>query len=108
MRVSASFWEDLGAVFPLLDVLGALTAFSMSVRDIEKAVKAPKTSNKAKSAPRASQKDADTRILESDLSRILGMGVVIDHDPNAGGGKLSIKYKDLSQLDDLLRLLNTT
>lgn len=79
----------------------------MSVRDVEKAAKAPA---KGKSTPKQrqkSQKDADTRILEDDLSRILGMGVVIDHDAAAGGGKLSIKYKDLSQLDDLLRLLNT-
>lgn len=78
----------------------------MSVREVEKAAKSPsKPKKKARSG--APEKDADTRILESDLSRILGMGVVIDHDTDAGGGKLSIKYKDLSQLDDLLRLLNT-
>lgn len=79
----------------------------MSVRDIEKAAKEPKKSGKNKASRASSEKDADTRILESDLSRILGMGVVIDHDTDAGGGKLSIKYNDLSQLDDLLRLLNT-
>lgn len=79
----------------------------LSVREVEKAAKSPKQ-GKPKSATRQKpEKDADTRILESDLSRILGMGVVIDHDTDAGGGKLSIKYKDLGQLDDLLRLLNT-
>lgn len=79
----------------------------LSVRDVEKAAKtAPKgPSSKPKSGKKT--KDADTRILEDDLSRILGMGVVIDHDTDAGGGKMSIKYKDLQQLDDLLRLLNT-
>jgi ParB family chromosome partitioning protein len=35
------------------------------------------------------------------------MGVVIDHDATSGGGKLTIKYKDLGQLDDLMRLLNS-
>ncbi|GAB5447206.1 ParB/RepB/Spo0J family partition protein [Gymnodinialimonas sp.] len=80
----------------------------LSVREVEKAAKTPAKSSKKTSRGKAPQKDADTRILESDLSRILGMGVVIDHDTDAGGGKLSIKYKDLSQLDDLLRLLNTT
>lgn len=80
----------------------------MSVREVEKATKAPNRSKKKKSRSTTTQKDADTRILESDLSRLLGMGVVIDHDTEAGGGKLSIRYKDLSQLDDLLRLLNTT
>ncbi|MBY4894274.1 ParB/RepB/Spo0J family partition protein [Rhodobacteraceae bacterium N5(2021)] len=79
----------------------------MSVREVEKAAKSLGELRKKKPRHAASEKDADTRILESDLSRILGMGVVIDHDANAGGGKLSIKYKDLSQLDDLLRLLNT-
>lgn len=80
----------------------------MSVRDVENAAKAQKNAGKSRPKRGKAQKDADTRILEGDLSRILGMGVVIDHDPDAGGGKLSIKYKDLSQLDDLLRLLNTT
>lgn len=77
----------------------------LSVRDVEKAAKLGSKPKKPKT--QSSAKDADTRILESDLSRILGMSVVIDHDTDAGGGKLSIKYKDLSQLDDLLRLLNT-
>lgn len=79
----------------------------LSVRDVEKAAKSPKQKVTKSGTRRKAEKDADTRILEGDLSRILGMGVVIDHDTDAGGGKLSIKYKDLAQLDDLLRLLNT-
>lgn len=79
----------------------------LSVRDVEKAAKSPKQKEAKPGTRRKAEKDADTRILEGDLSRILGMGVVIDHDTDAGGGKLSIKYKDLAQLDDLLRLLNT-
>lgn len=78
----------------------------LSVRDVEKAAKTKPTSRPT--ASRRPEKDADTRMLESDLSAALGMGVVIDHDTEAGGGKLSIKYKDLGQLDDLMRLLNTT
>lgn len=80
---------------------------NLSVREVEKAAKSSKLTKSTARKPKLSEKDADTLILESDLSRILGMGVVIDHDTAAGGGKLSIKYKDLSQLDDLLRLLNT-
>ncbi|WP_224816658.1 ParB/RepB/Spo0J family partition protein [Hasllibacter sp. MH4015] len=79
---------------------------SLSVRDVEQAAKSgPSTSRKGNR--RAASKDADTKMLESDLSAALGMLVVIDHDTDAGGGKLSIRYKDLSQLDDLMRLLNT-
>lgn len=80
----------------------------MSVREVEKVAKSAGTSQKSQPRRSTPQKDADTRVLESDLSRVLGMGVVIDHDSDGGGGKLSIKYKDLNQLDDLLRLLNTT
>lgn len=77
----------------------------LSVREVEKAAKAAQPNTRRKSA--GPKKDADTRSLESNLSAALGMGVVIDHDVT-GGGKLSIKYKDLDQLDDLMRLLNTT
>lgn len=54
----------------------------------------------------SSQKDADTRVLEEDLSANLGMGVVIDH--RAGGeGRLTIQYKTLDQLDQLCQLLSS-
>lgn len=78
----------------------------LSVRDVEKAAKAIPTSVNARTKSAGQKKDADTRSLESNLSAALGMGVVIDH-ASGGGGKLSIKYKDLEQLDDLMRLLNT-
>lgn len=79
----------------------------MSVRAVEREAKSPKKDGPGKQKTKTTTKDADTRILEADLSRILGMGVVINHDTDAGGGIMSIKYKDLAQLDDLMRLLNT-
>lgn len=49
-------------------------------------------------------RDADTRALEQDLSAALGMSVVIDH--RAGGdGRLTIRYRNLDDLDALCRLL---
>ena len=54
--------------------------------------------------PRAPTKDADTRVLESDLSAALGAKVSIAHKPD-GSGALSIKYKTLDDLDGLCRLL---
>lgn len=80
----------------------------LSVRQVEALAKAERGSGTTTKRGPGNQKDADTRMLESDLSAALGMGVVIDHDPQGGGGKLSIIYKDLGQLDDLMRLLNTT
>ncbi len=51
-----------------------------------------------------SGKDADTRALEKRLSDALGLDVSIDH--RGKGGTLHIKYKDLDQLDTVLKKLN--
>ncbi len=48
-------------------------------------------------------KDPDTIALERRLSDTLGLEVVVDH--RGEGGTLSIKYKDLDQLDGVLRKL---
>ncbi|MEN9010819.1 MAG: chromosome partitioning protein ParB, partial [Yoonia sp.] len=51
-------------------------------------------------------KDADTIQIEGELSANLGMKVSIDHKEGSEGGKISIIYRDLEQLDDLLRALS--
>jgi ParB family chromosome partitioning protein len=51
-----------------------------------------------------SGKDADTRALEKRLSDALGLEVTVDH--RGEGGTLHIKYKDLDQLDTVLKKLN--
>ena len=51
----------------------------------------------------AATKDADTRALERRLSDALGLEVKVDH--RGDGGTLHIKYKDLDQLDAVLRKL---
>lgn len=57
-------------------------------------------------ARRSGEKEADTRVLEDDLSASLGMSVSIDH--RAGGeGVLSIKYKTIEQLDQLCQILSS-
>jgi len=73
----------------------------LSVRETE-ALMREGESPRRKPAPTA-EKDADTRVLESDLSAQLNMRVAIAH---AGtGGTLTIAYKDLEQLDRLCQLL---
>lgn len=75
-----------------------------SVRELEKQAKP--TRSKAPRRPTAgARKDADTAALERDLSAAIGMPVSIEYDPNSGEGKISIKYKDLQALDDIIRLL---
>ena len=79
-------------------------ARGLSVRETERLAKSVGT--KARTAPtrRRTEKDADTRVLEQDLSANLGMGVVIDHQ-GQDGGRVTISYKTLDQLDELCQLL---
>lgn len=49
-------------------------------------------------------KDADTRALESDLSAHLKMRVRIEH-AGQDGGRVTVTYRDLDQLDRLCQLL---
>jgi ParB family chromosome partitioning protein len=48
-------------------------------------------------------KDADTRALEKRVSDALGLEVTVDH--RGESGTLHIKYRDLDQLDTVLRKL---
>lgn len=76
-----------------------------SVREVEtqaKRASAPRSPVRRRAGP---TKDADTAALESDLSAAIGMQVSIDYDPASGEGRLTIRYKDLQALDDLVRLL---
>ena len=78
-----------------------IVAGGLSVREAEKLTSSPKTS-KPKTAP---TKDADTAELEANLAATLKMGVSIDHDGESGGGRVTIRYKDLEQFDDLIQKL---
>ena len=55
--------------------------------------------------PRPAEKDADTRALEGDLSAALGMKVTLAHEPGGEGGRLTIQYASLDQLDRLCQAL---
>ena len=72
----------------------------LSVRDTEALVRAAGQPR----LPRIrAQKDADTRALEGDLSAHLKMRVSID--ASGQGGKVTISYRDLDQLDELVEIL---
>jgi len=51
------------------------------------------------------QKDADTRVLEGDLSAAIGMAVSIEHRADGSGGELRIRYRSLDELDRLCQQL---
>ena len=82
----------------------------LSVRAVEALVKKELASDgeniftKEKAAP-VTEKDADTKALEGDLSANLGMKVSIDHKPGQESGQLTLQYRSMDQLDELCRLL---
>jgi len=78
----------------------AIVAGNMSVRQAEKKAAEPKAPPK-----QMGPKDADTKALEASLSNSLGMSVEIEHKGERG--VLKIHYKNLEQLDEIMRRLNT-
>jgi ParB family chromosome partitioning protein len=91
-----------------VDLARQIVARGLSVREVENFVKTKSyEKGSADVAPKAA-KDADTRALEADLSAALGLSVTIDHDAVKARGKITIVYKDLEQLDDVIRVLNAS
>jgi ParB family chromosome partitioning protein len=74
----------------------------LNVRQTEKLAQ---QSREPKAPPAAlAGKDADTLALERDLSQMLGLKVTIEF--RGGGGAVTIKYKTLEQLDDVVQRLS--
>ena len=79
----------------------------LSVREVEKLVKtAGLPLVTGKSHKKEMTKDPDTMQIEQELGSLLGMGVSIEHKTGDEGGRLVLKYRNLAQLDDLLRALS--
>ena len=82
----------------------------MSVRQLEEEMReegarqAREVRREFRGPIKPSGKDADTRALERRLSDALGLEVTVDQ--RGEGGTLHIKYKDLDQLDAVLRKLD--
>jgi ParB family chromosome partitioning protein len=76
----------------------------LSVRETEQLVRDQGASPVARAPRREPAKDADTRSLEADLGAQLKMRVRIDQ-AGQDGGRVTITYRDLDQLDRLCQLL---
>jgi ParB family transcriptional regulator, chromosome partitioning protein len=74
----------------------------LSVRTVERLAKRPPAT--AALAESMAEKDADTRAVEQTLSATLGLTVQIER--RGPGGKVTIRYQSLEQLDDVLRRLS--
>lgn len=80
----------------------------LSVRATESLVKRQLPNGEAAKKPKprdTSEKDADTKALEGDLSAALGMKVFLNHKPGQEAGQMTLSYSSLDELDTLCRLL---
>ncbi|PWE33571.1 chromosome partitioning protein ParB [Maritimibacter sp. 55A14] len=82
-----------------------IVAKGLSVREVERLVKAPKPGAGPKPRAAAPEKDADTRALEQDLAANTGLRVTIDHKPGGESGQVVIRYGTLEELDALCQAL---
>jgi len=80
-----------------------IIARDLNVRQVEALVRESggKSGSPDKKPP--PKKEADTIAMEKRASDALGMSVTIDH--RANGGAVSIKYRDLDQLNDIMKRL---
>jgi ParB family chromosome partitioning protein len=75
----------------------------LSVREVEALVKNLQNGYKTGASPSSPKKtNADVRQLEESLAETLGASVTIDAKKN-GSGILKVHYRNLEQLDDILR-----
>jgi ParB family chromosome partitioning protein len=79
----------------------------LNVRQVEAlAQERAQASGKAVKSRQRVTKDADTAALEKRLSDALGLSVTIDH--RGQGGVLTIRYRGLEQLDEVIRRLESS
>jgi ParB family transcriptional regulator, chromosome partitioning protein len=86
-----------------------IVARALNVREVEamaraRANKSGKKASNGRAARGTARKNTDTLAAEKRASDALGLTVSIDHR-RGGGGTVSIRYRNLDQLDDVLRRL---
>ena len=93
-------------------LIGHPDASALARRIVERRLSAREAEALTRTPPRPAprvpreEKDADTRAIEGELSAVLRMAVRIDHGAAGDGGRMTITYKSLEQLDDLLGRLS--
>jgi ParB family chromosome partitioning protein len=106
-RLSAGHARALIGSARASELAAQIAAKGLSVREVERLMKAQDTARPPSlKATRTSEKDADTRALEGDLSANLKMPVRIEHAAGGESGELVIRYASLDDLDRLCRILS--
>ena len=106
-KLSAGHARTLIGMENPLEIARRMAGSGMSVRQAERLAQAQsrQKENFEKPASLAGKRDADTAVLERELTQLLGLKVQIVFNGQSGG-ILSIHYQTLEQLDDVLRRLN--
>ena len=87
-----------------LEIAKSIVKNELSVRETERLVKEFSKKNlKSKSTLKA--KDADTEMLESELSAELGFPVSISHNEGEKRGRLVLNYRNLEDLDRVINII---
>jgi ParB family chromosome partitioning protein len=106
-KLSAGHARALVATHDPIGLAQQVVKRGLSVRQTEALAKggAAKKPTNDNGAP---TKDADTKVLEKDLAAALGMSVSIQNPPGSSSGSVTVRYKDLEQLDEVCRRLSVT
>ncbi len=83
------------------DLANEIVAKGLNVRQAEALAQQPKSPKRASGRP---VPDANTAALEQELTDALGLKVGVRHG-GAGGGTVTVRYKTLEQLDELVARL---
>ncbi|MDF0601276.1 ParB/RepB/Spo0J family partition protein [Psychromarinibacter sp. C21-152] len=89
-----------------LELARTVVAKGLSVRETEKLARKVEHPAPKKPAAPATEKDADTKALEQDLSAAIGLKTRIDHKSGGESGRVTIEYGSLDELDELCRVLS--
>ncbi len=105
--LSAGHARSLIGVKNAEEIAAAVVSRGLSVRQTEKLVQATeKPAGKSAKKPAFRQKDVDILALEEKITQLLGLRVEIDNS-EGGQGTLTIQYRSLEQLDDVLERLSS-
>ena len=103
-KITAGHARTLVGVENATDIANKIIGDQLNVRQAEGLVKSQKKPPPKTTDPQY-HKDSDTLALERSLSDSLGLSVVIGFDGR--GGRVTIKYDSLDQLDDIIGRLST-
>ena len=102
-QLSAGHARQLVGQPNALEIANVIIKRGLNVRQVEAAMRKDGAKQAREVLGTSRAKDPDTKALERRLSDALGLEVTVDH--RGQGGTLHIKYRDLDQLDGVLRKL---